>query len=225
MVDILIGQVHPAGKACSAVNDQDLAVIPVVVVGRYERLDFGKRLAADTKFLQFFRILRVQGGNLAHAVIHDPHVYPGFGFVRQDLQDTAPHQAFINDEVFQPDELLRLLQLGQHRFILLFPAAEELYLGMLIDREASAAAQIPAQIIRSGINQFLSGKCFRILGQAGLRRGNHLLHPLPQHPVTDIALSEPQENRGRHRHQHDHEHPGQFGAVIHRAVNQIEHHD
>ena len=112
MVDVLIGQIHAAGKAHAAIYDQNLAVVAVVVVGGNKGRDRRKHLAADTQRFQPSGVVPGQGGELAGAVIHYPHIHALRGLACQNFQNAPPHQPFVNDEVFQKNVLGGAFQLG-----------------------------------------------------------------------------------------------------------------
>lgn len=71
-VDVLVRQIHPAGKGGVAVDHQDLPVVPVVVVGGDERGDGGEGLAADAQFPQPLRVVAGKRGQLAGPVRTSP---------------------------------------------------------------------------------------------------------------------------------------------------------
>ena len=55
-VDVLVRQVHAAGVGYLAVDDQDLAVVAVVVVGGDHRSDRREHLAGDAQLFQHLRV-------------------------------------------------------------------------------------------------------------------------------------------------------------------------
>ena len=113
-VDILIGKVHAAVEGHPAIDDHDLAVITIVVGGGDKGLEPQPDLATDTELLQSLGIKARDGAHLAGSVIHHADLHALGRLAGQDLQDSAPHGALADDEVFQKDKLLGTLELAQH---------------------------------------------------------------------------------------------------------------
>ena len=122
--------------------------------------------------------------------------------------------------------MLGLLQLAQKRFKLGFAAGEIGQGRVLIHREAAARAPQVAGQPRGvrvggfqrfqragGLGQLLPG----LLGEGG--------QPLFQHPMAHFALGPPEQHHPQHRHQRNDDEPGDLGAVVHLAVEQVDHHD
>ena len=151
MVDIFICQVNAAGKGNLAVNDQDLPVIPVVVVGRDDRGDGAEHLAADAKGLHFLGIAFRKGGELAGAVIQQPHIHTLSDLPLQNLQHLAPHEALPEDEVFQVDIVPRLFQFQEHPRPLVFSLGKIGDPSVGIDRKVAAGMDVLGQSCRAGI--------------------------------------------------------------------------
>ena len=120
-VDVFVRKIDAAIECDLAVDHEDLAVISVVVVGRHDGDDRRKSFCPDPLFFEQFPVIRRQRGDLAHAVVHHPHIDAGFGLLHQDLQDLTPHVPFFYDEVLHVDILFRLAQFFQHRSELVFP--------------------------------------------------------------------------------------------------------
>ena len=151
VVDVLICQIHAAGKAHPAINDQNFAVVAVVVVGGDEGRDRREHLALDAQRFQPAGVIPRQGGELAGAVIHHPHIHPLRRLAGQHFQNAAPHQAFIHDEIFQKDVLFCRFQLAQHFIEHSFAAVEVGGHRIGIDRKAAALAPadtVPAAPLR-----------------------------------------------------------------------------
>ena len=97
-VDVLIRQIHAAGKSRLPVDYEDFAVVPIIIVRGDNRLDRCKLLGADPLPFQQFRIIAGKLGDFAHAIIHHPNIHASFYFLYEDLQDFSPHDSFFQDK-------------------------------------------------------------------------------------------------------------------------------
>ena len=226
VVDVLIGEVHAAGKAHLSVDDEDLPVVAVVVMGGDEGLDGREHPALNAQLLKAAGIVPGQGRKLAGAVVHDPDVHALGGFPGQHLEDPAPHETLVDDEVLEKDVSLCLFQLAQQLCELGFAAGEVGHLRVLVDREAAApAVEIPCQRGRAGVGLFQRLCCGEGLGlQApGLlgEAGRSLLKGV----VAKVALDVEKQGHAHHGQDGDGDHPCDLGAVVHPAVEDVDHHE
>ena len=223
-VDVLIGQVHPAGESGMAVDDGDLPMVPVVIVGGDKGRHGGKHLAFDAQSLESFWIIMGQGGKFAGAVIHHPHIHALFGFPGKNFQDAAPHQALIDNEILQKDEMLRLFQRLEQVGPLVLPQGIILHLCVVIHRVAAGAVHIMGQGRSAGA--FLPQRFQHrlVLGDAVLRGLHQVVQPLFQDAHPQIAAGIAIEGRTHGRHQQDHQQPGDLGAGVHVRIQQVQAH-
>ena len=224
VVDVLIRQIHAAVKGGVSVDDQNFPMVPVIVVGGEERRHRGEHLALDAQLPQALGIVVGQCGKLAGAVVHHPDVHALFGFPGQNLQNSAPHQPFIHDEVFHENEMLGLLQLPQHLGPLVLPQREVGHSGLVVGRVAPCTADIAGQCRRSGFLLLQPLHDLGGLGDAVSGLGNQPVQAILQRPMADVALGIPEEQCAEYRQQHNHDQPGDFCRGIHAAVQQIQHH-
>ena len=221
-VNVFIGQIYPAGEGGMAVNDRDLPVIPVVIVGGYKGCHGGKHLAPDAQGLESFGIVMWQGGKLAGAVIHHPHIHAGLGLLRQDFQDTAPHQALINYEILQKNEVLRLLQGFQQVGPLVLPQGIILHLCVVIHRVAAGAVQVMGQGGCAWIFLPEPVQHIPILGDAVLCGLHQVVQPFFQHAHSQVAASIAIEERAHGGHQQDHQQPGDLCTGVCVRIQQVQ---
>ena len=220
-VDILIRQIDASVKGDLSVDHQDLPVIPVVIVRGNNRPDRGKRLRLNTVLLQPFAVIRRKGGYLKHTVIHHTHIHALLCFFNEQLQDAAPHIAFINDEKLQKNELFRLLQFLHHSFEHILTQRKIRHLRLVIHGKAAAPVQVFPQIVRAGRIRRQPFQHSLRLRQSVDGPADHIIHTLPDLPMPDIGLGEGQQGHAGDRYEGDDEHPGQFGGGVHPAVEQI----
>ena len=225
VVDVLICQIHAAGKAHLAINDQNFAVVAVVVVRGNKGRDRREHLALDAQRFQPAGVIPRQGGELAGAVIHHPHIHPLRCLAGQHFQNAAPHQAFVHDEIFQKDVLFCRFQLAQHFIEHGFAAVEVGGHRVGIDRKAAALApQIPCQRHRFGclLLQKLHG--LLILRQPGAGLSLQIQQAVLQGIVAHITFGVPEQRHAQHRHQCRDYQPCDAHAVVHVLIEQIDHH-
>ena len=113
-VDVLIRQIHAAGKTGVAVDDANLPVVPVVEAQGQDGHKGIEDLALDPVFPKKFIVFGGKGHNAAQVVEHDPHVQPFRRLLDQNGQDAVPHDPLLDDEIFKEDVMLRFFQLLQH---------------------------------------------------------------------------------------------------------------
>ena len=223
-VDVLVLKIHPAGESGAAVDHQDLPVVPVVVVGGDERRNGGEGLAADAQLPQPLRVVAGKRGQLAGPVVHHPHVHPLGRFAGQDLQDAAPHEALVHNEILQENEPLRLFQLPQQLLELLLAQGEVGHSRVLVDREGAAPVQV------AGERRGAGGLLFQPLqgpgggGEQVLGLLHHVGGPVPQGAVAQVALGEQVHQGTEHRQERDDQKPGELCRGVQPAVQQIQHH-
>ena len=145
-IDIFIRQIDAAGEGHLAVHHQNLAVVPVVVMGREHRTDRGEHSALYPFLLHH---LREEAGQIpqhigAVAQKADLHALPGLFL--QDVQHRPQHMASGHDEELQEDEPLRLSQLLHHIHELAVPQGVVLHLGAVVHRAVVAFLQVMGQL-------------------------------------------------------------------------------
>ena len=163
MVDVLVRQIYAAGKGDVSIDHQNLTMIPVSVVGRYKWCHWGEHFALDTQLAQTVRVIVRQGAQLTGTIIHHPDIHALNRLFRKDLQYFSPHQPLVNDEVFQKDKLLRLLQLLQHFLPFGLAGGEIGDCRLIIYRVASASVNILRQICHAGVFLFQCLECGLLL--------------------------------------------------------------
>ena len=152
VVDVLVGEVHAAGKTHLAVNDENFPVVAVIIMGRDKGLHRREHPAPDAQLFEAAGVIPGQGGELTGAVVHHPDVHALSGLAGQHFEDPAPHEALVDDEVLEEDVLLGLFQLAQQLFELGLAAGEVGDFRVPVDREAAAlSVEIPRQRGRAGV--------------------------------------------------------------------------
>ena len=114
MIDILVSQIDAASIANLTVNDQNLAVVTIVIGYRHPRNHLVKLISLDAHLAQLTRIIAWQSGHAANIIIEQFDFNALRSFFDQDFQNTVPHQPFIDDIKFQKNEFLSSPQISQH---------------------------------------------------------------------------------------------------------------
>ena len=200
-------------------------MVAVVVVGGHKRRDRRKHLAPDAQRFQPLGIVPRQGGKLTGTIVHHPHIHTAGRFAGQHLQDAAPHEPFVDDEVFQKDVMLRRFQLAQQLGKLGLATVEVGHSGIAVHREAAAPPpQVARQRSRSGAVRLQTLLHPFRLGQLGAGLAFQIHQALFQGVVADVRLGVPEQRHAQHRqHCNDHQ-PGDPHAVVHVDVEQVDHH-
>ena len=222
-VDVLVRQVDAAGEAGVAVDDADLPMVPVVQPAGEHRHEGVKDAAPDALLLQHPLVVGRQRHHAAQVVVHHPDVQTGLGFALQHLQDGVPHPPLLDDEVFQKDIVLRLLQFLQHPGELDLPQGKVLHRGVLVGGRAGDPPDVLRLVVGVGALLFqvhVPGqgylvdalKVFPHLHQPALLLAAHLV--AAQHQVEDAA---------EHRHQQDGDDPGDLVGGVAAVVDDVQH--
>ena len=200
-------------------------MVAVVVMGRDEGHHRGKDLALDAQLLQQCGVIPGQGRELAGAVVHHPDVHALRGFLRQDLEDPTPHQAFVDDEILEKDVPFRLFQLAQQCGKLGLAAGEVGHLRVLPHRETAASAvQISGQPCGLRVLLLQPAEGLPLLRQMGAGLALQLQQPLLEQIVPKIAFDVKEEGHAHHRQHRDDHQPCDLHAVVQIAAEQVEHH-
>ena len=156
--------------------------------------------------------------------VHHPHVQPPGRFAGQDLQDAAPHEAFVHDEILQENEPLRLFQLPQQFLELLLAQGEIGHSRVLVGREGAAPVQVAGE--RRGAGGLLFQPLHGIGGGGEQVLGllHHVGGPVPQGAVAQVALGEQVHQGAEHRQERDDQKPGELCRGVQPAVQKIQHH-
>ena len=200
-------------------------MVAVVVVGGNKGRDRRKHLAADTQRFQPSGVVPGQGGELAGAVIHHPHIHALRGLACQNFQNAPPHQPFVDDEVFQKNVLGGAFQLGQQRGKLGFSAGKIGHLRVFVHREAAApSAQILRQRGCAGAVGVQRCVCLFVLRKLAAGLPLQFQQALFEHPVAHILLGVPEQQHAQHRRQRRDHQPRDAHAVVHVLIEQVDHH-
>ena len=120
-VNVLVRKICPARMSDPAVDDQDLPVIPVVVMAGKYRVDRSIHFAPDTVLFEYLRIEIRKQRQRAHPVVHHTHLHALRYFLLQHLQNLMPQVSFFDNEVLHKDKLLCAPQVFHQRFELDVP--------------------------------------------------------------------------------------------------------
>ena len=164
-----------------------------------------------------------QKRELAGAVIHDPHIHARRRLSRQNLQHPAPHDSLADDKIFHENKMLRRLQLLKHLFKLFLAQREISDRRLIIHRMTAAPPHIMRQRRRSAVLLCQTLHHTLILPDARSRIRDHLIGPLLQNPVPQIALRIQEQQHTEHRQNQDHDQPCDLGRGIDPVVQQIDH--
>ncbi len=222
-VDVFVRQIDAAGIGDAAVDDGDLPVIPVIIVGGKKGLDGGKHPALEPKILQVVAVIPGDLEKFAGAVVKKPHIHALVHLAGQNIQDLAPHGPFLNDKVFQKDGALCLLQILQE-------GGEKGFAGGVIggacaavDREAAGRGEIMDQ---AGLLRMLPAEGLLRAGgrEDALGKLRDLRQPVAQGPVADVQLGIGIKGGGRQRRHQQKDQPGDGVGRLGVTVHQIDGH-
>ena len=222
-VDILVGEIYAAVECHFSVNNQNFAMIPVIIMRRNKGFYGGERLRPDAALFQQLPVICRECGNLKHPVIQHPDFHTVFYLLLKDLQDFSPHISLIYDEIFHKDKGFRFFQFRKQCGKFIFPERKICDLRLIKSRKASAVVQIGDKVICPG-----SGG--RELFHNSLRLADSVFCHTDQLPDPVLDLSMPQidprkdqKRYSRNRQNGNYKHPGQLRRGIHAAVKQIDH--
>ena len=135
-------------------------------------------------------------------VVHHAHVDPLRRLAAEYLKHAPPHVAFLNNEVFEEDKVLCLLQPQKKLFELLLAAGEIFDLTVIINGEAAALIEIGVERGGLRVRLFQRLQRGRLLRQQVLCLADDAAQPVSQKPVphvhADVYIHERAEQRRRH---------------------------
>ena len=114
MIDILVSQIDTASIANLTINHQNLTVVTVIIGYRHPRNHLVKLISLDAHLAQLTGIIARQSSHAANIIIEQLDFNALRGFFDQDIQNTVPHQSFIDDIKLQKNEFLSSPQISQH---------------------------------------------------------------------------------------------------------------
>lgn len=153
-VDVFVGEVEAAGVADFAVDDDDFAVVAVVVETVEAGIELVARGAMDT---DGFEVAIVAGGeseDTADVVIHDVDFDAFVDFSLEDGEDLVPHAAGADDEKFEEDEVFGGFEVDQKLFEVVFTDGEISGFGMFGEGDVVSFADVAGLECDGGIFLF-----------------------------------------------------------------------
>ena len=222
LVHIFVGKVDAAGIGHPTVDDGDLPVVTIVVVGRDKGAHPGENAALDAQCFQIVGEGVGQLGKLAGAVVQQAHLHALPDFFGQNVFHLVPHPAVFHDEIFQKDKLPCLLQIGKKGGKEFLTQRIIVGKGTVVGRKAACRPQIMGQACIGGM---FPGQL-----QIGLGGGQGTLgglvdvpHPVAKRPVTQIGMNVNVQRNACGRRYHNQQQPGDFGIGVGVSVQDIHH--
>ena len=207
LVDILVGQVGPAGKGGVAVNDHDLAVVAVVHDQVNHRHKGVEGQAVDALLLQLAPVADGQHADAAHIVVDDPHVHALGRLALEDLVDLVPHFAQADDEILDKNKMLGAFQRGQHVGKHILAQGIVFHLGVGKYRIRAPAAQVTGGQRAAGV---LAGQLLLrggVLAQQRVDAHAGVFQPAAQPERRALVAPQQVQDAALHRHDHKQRHP------------------
>lgn len=124
LIDVFIGEVNAAGVADFAVDNDNLAVVTVIVEAVNAGIEFVGWGAMDAKGFEVMVVVGGESEDTADVVVHDVNFNTLLDFGLEDREDLMPHFAGADDEEFEHDELLGGFEVEEKLFEISFAARE-----------------------------------------------------------------------------------------------------
>jgi len=146
-VDVFVGQGDAAREGGSAVDDHELAVIPVVEPRGQDRNIGIENMGLDADGAELFAVVARQARDAAEVVVQNAHVEAGRRLAPQHVEDGRPHLALVDDEKLEEDVVLGLLQLLEHALEARLSAGIVGGFGVVVNGEAGALQKIARVVV------------------------------------------------------------------------------
>ena len=222
-VNVLVCQIHSAGKGSVAINDCDLTVVTVILIGRKDRTHRRKHLAVDSIFFQLLWVSVRHQGKTAHAIVHKTHFHTGGRLLFQDFQNTVPHLAFFHDKIFHENITLCFPQFLQKHRIHVISQRKILCAGIFPDWITSIPIHIIGQPRCSPALTVQPFHNLRPLSQHRFRFFYDFFQPPVNGPGSRLCLHKQIKQCAEHRkHQHRND-PGELIRRILVFINNVDH--
>ena len=219
-VDIFIGKVDAARVGNVAVDDRDLPVVAMVHDQRHQRHHRVEGDAADAAALHLNNEIRRQPQQTSEIIVDEPDVHPRGGFPLEDGLHAVPHDAGLNDEKFQKDELFRPFEVGQQFGVHGLATGEIFRVRVLPRRVGAVFFHVAAQVF---------GRPFQHVGLV-LLRGKvggvspfHLLHPGAQPLGRGLIAKGEVKRAAQQRQQPDQNDPADLVSAVFVLPDEVQH--
>lgn len=221
LIDVFVGEIDAAGVADFAVDDDDFAVVAVIM----EAIDAGIELvgwgAMDAKRFEIVIVAGRESEDAADVVIHDIDFDALLDFGLEDGEDLVPHLAGADDEKLEHDETLGGFEVEEELFEISFAAGE--ISGLVVFREGDVVSFADVVGLEGGGGVF----GFEMVegGVIGIERfelGAKLVGFEAKRLVFAIAGKKDEQKRSDDREAHDDEGPEQAHFEVLVVVDDVE---
>ena len=221
-VDILVRQIRASRMSNPSVHNQDLPVIPVIVMAGKDRMNRSVHFAADPILFKHLRIKIRKKRQGAHAVIHYTHFYTLLYFFLQHFQDLMPEISFLDNKVFHENKFPGAPQIRHQRLKLVISQRIVRRLRSVVYRAVCIFSHILSQ--SSDLNVFLLQRfsCSGVLIQKFFCLDGQFLKPFVYFSGARINSDIKIKYRAEYREDHHRQHPHQTELGIPAAAEQAE---
>lgn len=221
LVDVLVGEIDTAGVADFAVDNDDFAMVAVIVEAVDARIEFVGWGAVNA---DGFEIVVVAGGeseDAANVVVHDVDLNTLLDFGLEDGEDLVPHLAGADDEKLEHDETLGGFEVEEELFEISFAAGEISGLVVFGKGNVVSLANIVSLESGGGILGFemVEGRVIRI---ERFEFGAKLVGFEAKRLVFTVASEKDEQKWSDDREAHDDEGPEQAHLEVLVIVDNVE---
>lgn len=124
LIDVFVGEIDAAGVADFAVDDDDFAVVAIIMETVNARIEFVGWGAMDADGFEIVVVTGRESEDATNVVIHDIDLDTLLDFGLEDGEDLVPHLAGADDEKFEHDETLGGFEVEEELFEISFAAGE-----------------------------------------------------------------------------------------------------
>ena len=214
-IEILVGQIVPAGKAHRAVDDGDFPVVPVVHEHVEHRDDRVEHPALYPRLHHAADEVPVDKADAADIIVEEADLHSLGSLPGEHILQPPEGRALLYGVVFHKNEPLRLFQIPQLSLQPVGGVAVKRHVRVPEERIARKALEIARQIARHGVPGLqLLHRALRPGGHSLLQRPIHRFKPPGHSSGGSLTAHQQIKAHAQHRKRQQEQHPRHFKGRV-----------
>ena len=214
LVDVFVGEIDAARVGHASVDHGDLAVVAVVVASADEGQDLVEDAALHAHGAKLAVVFRGKAQKAAEVIVDHAHVHALGDLLPQDLQNGVPHDALLDDEVFEEDIALCGAQVPKQALEHLAARWEVVGLGRAVNGKLPGVLQIADQALMLGHLCADLRRAFFGFSVLVAQIALDLIQPLAVADLGGLEVQDPVEDPAKERKEQEQEDQGELEGLL-----------